>query len=120
MVEGEGRGRRLRIPTANLDVRNGCLPARGVYVSEARIDGRSYPAVTNVGCRPTFDGSDEIVVEAHLLEGGGDLYGDRVELAFLLRLRAERRFESGEELRAQIDIDIDAARAHFAATPARP
>jgi riboflavin kinase/FMN adenylyltransferase len=119
VVRGEGRGRRLRVPTANLQVRNGCLPARGVYVSEARLGDVVHPAVTNVGRRPTFDGSDEIVVETHLLEGGGDLYGNRLELAFLRRLRPERRFESSEELRAQIDRDIAAARAHFAGSPTR-
>lgn len=124
VVKGAGRGRQLRIPTANLAVRNGCLPARGVYVCDARVMGGVHPAVTNVGRRPTFDGSEEIVVEAHLLDGptdlpGGEFYGDEMELAFLARLRDERRFESVEQLRSQIGRDIEAARAFRAESATR-
>jgi riboflavin kinase/FMN adenylyltransferase len=119
VVEGAGRGRGLRVPTANLEVRNGCLPARGVYVTEARLPDGPHSAVTNVGRRPTFGGSDALVVETHLLDGGGDLYGDEIEVAFLERVREERRFDSPEQLRAQIVRDIEAARLHFARLTAR-
>lgn len=115
VVSGAGRGRELRVPTANIDVRNGCLPAAGVYVCEARLQGEPHPAVSNVGYRPTFDGADGLVIEAHLLDGSGDLYGDEIELAFLARLRDECRFDSIATLRAQIARDISAARAHLMA-----
>jgi riboflavin kinase/FMN adenylyltransferase len=113
VVEGEGRGRRLRVPTANLAVGEACLPGRGVYVCTVSIEGQTHPAVTNVGRRPTFEGDGELVVETHLLDGARDLYDLQLELVFLRRLREERRFASAEALREQIAFDIGQARAHF-------
>jgi len=114
VVSGEGRGRDLHAPTANLDVAGLFLPARGVYVTAATTDGVTHPSVTNVGVKPTFGGGHDISVEAHLLEGGGQLYGKTVTLAFLKRLRAEMRFDGPAQLAAQIQRDIAEATDYFA------
>lgn len=116
VVQGAGRGKRIGARTANLRYRNGCVPRRGVYVTRARIDaGVDHPAVTNVGSRPTFETSEELVVESHLLDyGGGPLYGRRMELQFLHRLRGERRFPSADALAQQIEEDVRSARAFLA------
>ena len=109
VVHGAGRGRTLGFPTANvrMDLR---LPlAPGVYVCRARVGPAEYRAVVNAGVRPTF-GETELAVEAHLLDFSGDLYGQRINLTFLRRLREERRFPSVEALREQIVADVAAAR----------
>jgi riboflavin kinase/FMN adenylyltransferase len=109
VVHGAGRGRTLGFPTANvrMDLR---LPlAPGVYACRARVGPAEYRAVVNAGVRPTF-GETDLAVEAHLLDFSGDLYGQRIHLTFLRRLREERRFPSVEALREQIAADVAAAR----------
>lgn len=116
VVEGRGLGRRLDARTANLDHGDRCIPGHGVYLTEARlIEERAVrPSITNVGTRPTFGERSGPVVETHLLDfDGPSLYGSTIDLAFLERLRAERRFDSPEELRRQIRDDIERARAFF-------
>jgi len=114
VVRGEGRGRTLDAPTANLAYETACVPARGVYVAEARLGSETYRAVVNVGVRPTFGHDGEVSVEAHLLDAGVDLYGRRMELAFLHKLRDEIAFESAEALMAQIRDDVEGATRYFA------
>ncbi|MTV23926.1 bifunctional riboflavin kinase/FAD synthetase [Nitriliruptoraceae bacterium ZYF776] len=115
VVRGEARGRTIGFPTANVEVPAGrLLPAHGVYVCEAELAGERLGAVTNVGTRPTFDGQGT-TVEVHLLDVDRDLYGHELTVRFLDRLRGERRFGGLEELRAQIRVDADAARAALAA-----
>jgi riboflavin kinase/FMN adenylyltransferase len=109
VARGAARGRVLGFPTANLAAPPGFLLADGVYAARARWDGDSAGAVVNVGVRPTFDGATRMV-EAHLLDVAPDLYGRRLTLAFLDRVRAERRFESVEALRSQIADDVATAR----------
>lgn len=112
---GDQRGRTLGFPTANLAPETEILPAPGVYsghlrrVGEGR-GGRLWPAVTNVGYRPTFRDGRDLVAEAHLIDFSGDLYGLEVDLSFETRLRGEIRFESAEALRAQIARDVEQAR----------
>jgi riboflavin kinase/FMN adenylyltransferase len=112
VVPGEGRGRGLGIPTANIAVPpRAALPARGVYAGRASIAGRGvFPAALNVGYAPTFaaaDGPRPLRLEAFLLDyEDGDLYGERVLVEFLERLREERRFDSVEALLAQVDEDV--------------
>jgi riboflavin kinase/FMN adenylyltransferase len=112
VVKGDGRGRQLGVPTANLETRNECLPANGVYAAWARIakQGEPWPAVVNLGRRPTFEGKGGSL-EAHLLGFDGDLYGSLLRLAFVRRLRDERRFAGAAELVEQIRRDIEDARA---------
>ncbi len=106
IVAGAGRGRGLGAPTANLAVENTFTPGRGVYVTEARVAGVAYPAITNVGVRPTFEDDGELTVETHLLDHRASLYGEPMELAFRKKLRDEARFESADALAAQIAEDV--------------
>jgi riboflavin kinase / FMN adenylyltransferase len=108
---GDGRGRTLGIPTANLDPINEILPARGVYVGQVRVaDGAVRGAVVNIGRRPTFGGT-RTLLEAHLLDFDGDLYGRTLRLGFLERLREERTFPGPQALVEQIHDDVARARA---------
>jgi riboflavin kinase/FMN adenylyltransferase len=109
VVRGAGRGRGLGIPTANLRPEGELLPRTGIYAARARsLDGAvARPAAVSVGTNPTFvPGASEITVEAYLLDFDGDLYGKRLRLELLARLREERRFASTEELIAQIHKDV--------------
>lgn len=112
VVPGDGRGRALDYPTANLSTGNELIPARGVYVTEAVLPAARHPAVTNVGTRPTFDG-ERFLVETHLLEYSGDLYHQEMEIRFLERLRDEIRFAGAAALSDQIGRDLAAATAFF-------
>ena len=104
IVTGRGRGREVGFPTANLETANELLPPHGVYATMMTIDGIVRAGLTNIGVRPTF-GESEVAVETHLLGYEGDLYGKRVRLAFVQRLRDERRFPDVDALRAQIEAD---------------
>jgi riboflavin kinase/FMN adenylyltransferase len=113
VVAGDHRGSEIGFPTANLEIRPGLLlPARGVYAVAAIVDGKRLPAVANVGVRPTFDGARE-VVEAHLLDYSGDLYGSDLTLEFVERLRGETRFDSVADLVEQIGRDVEQARGRL-------
>jgi riboflavin kinase/FMN adenylyltransferase len=113
VVHGDGRGRTLGFPTANLETVNELLPALGVYATVATIDGVHHPSVSSVGTRPTVGGGP-VTVETFLLEGAGDLYGRRVRLAFVQWLREEVHFAGLEPLRAQMADDVAKTRALFA------
>src|SRR5262245_47756556 len=114
VVKGDQVGRKLGIPTANLDVTGLVLPPHGVYVAHAATGGRSLRAAVNIGLRPTReDAPTAPCVEAHLLDFEGDLYGQELELAFVRKLRDERRFASLDELREQIQRDVAEARRVF-------
>ena len=104
IVEGRRRGRELGFPTANLETQNELVPPNGVYATIMTIDGVVHGSVTNIGLRPTF-GEATPTIETHVLDYSGDLYGHTVRLAFVQRLRDERRFEDVDALRAQIDAD---------------
>ncbi len=117
IIHGEGRGRRLGIPTANLGVdENRAVPGAGVYACRVAWQGRTYPAVTNVGVRPTFE-TEPVAprVETHILDFSENLYNQEIHVSFISRLRAERRFDGPEALVAQIRKDIQAAREQLSA-----
>jgi riboflavin kinase/FMN adenylyltransferase len=105
VVPGDERGRLLGFPTANLHTVNEVLPPNGVYATIARVGPDHVPAVTNLGVKPTFGPAETPTIETHLLRGGRDLYGERIRLYFLKRLRDERRFDSADALVAQIGED---------------
>lgn len=110
VVGGERRGRSIGFPTANVVPPTGmAIPARGVYAARARIGAHLLPAVVNVGVRPTFSGETELI-EAHLLDFEGELYGDQIGLLFEHHLRGEQKFEGIDGLVAQIERDVEAAR----------
>jgi len=112
VVRGEGRGRLLDFPTANVAVDNETIPARGVYVTETLAFASRFPSITNVGVRPTFGGTT-LSVESHLIDVDEDLYGERVEVRFLARLRDEQKFAGPAELADQIARDQAAATSYF-------
>ncbi|WP_242339456.1 MULTISPECIES: riboflavin biosynthesis protein RibF [Anaeromyxobacter] len=120
VVRGAGRGRGFGFATANVETA-GLLPANGVYAVRAWVGGQPGPrglegavvhaGVCNVGVKPTVEASAAVTAEAHLFDFvGRDLYGERIRLAFVARLRDERRFPSVEALRAQIAEDAERAR----------
>jgi riboflavin kinase/FMN adenylyltransferase len=112
VVRGERRGRTLEFPTANLAVENETIPQRGVYITETLAFASRFPSITNVGFRPTFGGT-ELSVESHLIDVDEDLYGERIEVRFLARLRDERTFAGPAELADQIARDQAAATSYF-------
>ncbi len=114
VVSGTGTGRHFTFPTLNLAPEQELLPARGVYITRTQIDGntRRYRSVTNIGVRPTFNGS-KLSVETHLLDFHGEATPKRIEVHFWKRLREEMKFASPEELQAQIARDIAAANRFF-------
>ena len=115
VVHGDGRGRGLGIPTANLDFwPEKIIPAHGVYATWAWVQNHTerVPAVTNVGVRPTFEGH-ATRIEAHLLDYDQDLYDQSVRLEFLEYIRPEKRFDSVEALLEQINADTQRAREVF-------
>lgn len=114
VVSGMGTGRRFTFPTLNLAAEQELLPARGVYITRSCLEGetRSHRSVTNVGMRPTFNGSS-LSVETHLLDAQLATAPKRMEVRFWKRLREEKKFSGPEELRAQIAIDIARANQFF-------
>jgi len=110
---GEGRGRQLGFPTLNFVPDQECLPPNGVYVTETVLNGDLHPSATNVGVRPTFDGS-RLLVESHLLDFSDNVQPERLEVLFHDRLRDEKKFPSADALKAQIAADVTAARRFFA------
>ena len=114
VVPGKQLGRKLGIPTANLLLPPGLtVPKFGVYVCRALVDETWYPAVTNVGTRPTVEGQG-ITVEPWILDYSGNLYGREITLEFHYFLRPEEKFENLEALKTQIHGDAEATRNYFA------
>lgn len=115
VVPGAGRGRTIGFPTANIDTANELRPAAGVYAVRVHVPGdeRSRGGAANIGVKPTFGGG-EVTIEAHLFDFAGDLYGKKLRVEFLERLRPEKRFGSANELSSQIARDLEAARAAVA------
>jgi riboflavin kinase/FMN adenylyltransferase len=113
VVEGRKVGRTISFPTANLEIQNRVLPADGVYVTLALVNGTWHRSVTNVGKRPTLVGDAESRVETHLMDFDQEIYGQNVRVRFLHRLRGERKFSGLDELKAQITRDRDRAIRYF-------
>lgn len=113
VVEGDKRGRRIGIPTANVvPPSDQALPADGVYITLVNWADNQQPAVTNVGIRPTVDGKQRFV-ESHLLDWSGNLYGRQLTTNFLQHIRAEMKFDSLDALIEQIQRDVETAKEWF-------
>ncbi|MCD6500368.1 MAG: bifunctional riboflavin kinase/FAD synthetase [Deltaproteobacteria bacterium] len=106
VIRGDGRGKTIGFPTANIDAEQELLPSAGVYACWFDVKGHHMPAAVNVGRLPTFRADGILTVEAHVLDWSGDLYGQRVSIEFVRRIRQERRFASPDELAKQIQLDL--------------
>jgi riboflavin kinase/FMN adenylyltransferase len=115
VVAGSGTGRKFTFPTLNLHPEQELLPAKGVYITRTVLEGEpsSHRSVTNIGVRPTFNGSS-ITVETHLLDYSGNFSPKWIEIRFWKRLREEKKFSAADELREQIGKDIATANTFFA------
>jgi riboflavin kinase/FMN adenylyltransferase len=106
VVEGRRLGHTIGFPTANVAVWDEQkMPANGVYVTRVHVQNQTYPAATNIGVRPTVNGSG-LTVEAHILDFSGDIYGKQITLEFLQFIRAEQKFAGIDALVAQIGADV--------------
>jgi riboflavin kinase/FMN adenylyltransferase len=113
VIHGDKRGRELGFPTANIAPAGELVvPGHGVYAAWAH----GHPAAVNVGVRPTFKSGRGLLIEAYLLDFDGDLYGEQLRVAFVERLRGEKRFESVDDLVAQMELDVQRAREICSAT----
>jgi riboflavin kinase/FMN adenylyltransferase len=113
VVQGQQRGKGLGFPTANICADNELVPPAGVYATTANLDGAAFPSMTNIGTRPTFEDGQETVIESHVLDFDKDLYGTKLRLGFVQRLRDEKKFDGVESLKAQIEADRTRARDLF-------
>lgn len=117
IVRGDGRARDLGAPTANIEFEADiCLPADGIYAGwHERPNGEIFPAAISLGHRPTFYGADgALVLESHLLDFDGELYGERAKVRFAKRLRGQQQYPDVDELRKQMAADLEDARVALA------
>ena len=116
-MQGRQNGRKLGFPTANLSPTNAqkLIPRSGVYATRVVMDGRMFPAMTNVGTRPTLNNGRDVTIETHIFDFEGDLYGQLLTLQFVDRLRDEQRFETLAALVHQLNVDARQARRLLAA-----
>jgi riboflavin kinase/FMN adenylyltransferase len=116
VVRGDGFGRQLGFPTANIDTTGLVLPPTGVYAVHVHAGEKVYRGALNIGYRPTLEiATAQTRVEVHLLDFNCDLYGQELEITFVEKLRDEMKFPSLDGLRQQIAADISRARKIFAA-----
>lgn len=112
VVHGDERGRTIGFPTMNINLHRIMSPLRGVYaVRVAGLERQALPGVANIGVRPTVTGNTRSLLEVHLFDFAGDVYGRHVDVEFVERIRDEKKFDSFEQLRAQIERDSSVARS---------
>lgn len=112
IIKGEERGRTIGFPTANIQPENKqkVVPANGVYCVEVDIDGETFQGMMNIGIRPTFEGGEMVVPEVHLFDFNRTIYGNRITVRFLRRIRGEKKFRSVEQLVQQLIEDRNTCR----------
>ena len=114
VITSDKRGRALGFPTANLDIEpQQALPGNGIYATITQVNSKRFPSATNVGTRPTF-GEGKKMVETHLIQYKGDLYGKEIRVEFVQKVRDEQRFPSAEELKIQMEKDVQEVEAILA------
>jgi len=114
ILHGKKLGRRIGMPTINMILpENKLLPPNGVYVTEVLVEGKTYMGVTNVGCKPTVSEDRVVGVETYIDAFNQDLYGEKIVVSFLEFIRPEMKFASIEELKAQMESDIQVARKYY-------
>jgi riboflavin kinase/FMN adenylyltransferase len=116
VVHGNQNGRKIGFPTANMALKadNKFIPQLGVYLCQVNIEAGLFFGLTNMGYRPTLNKDDGIHIETHLLDFDGELYGQRIEIQFIEKIRSEKRFDSFEDLKNQIAADLAWARMYLA------
>jgi riboflavin kinase / FMN adenylyltransferase len=117
VVKGDGRGTQVGFPTANIrpEMEQQILPADGVYFVSVDLEGEQAYGMSNIGVRPTFETDGKRTIEVHLFEHRGELYGRKLTLYFLKRLRGEKKFASAGDLVRQLNADRDACMKQIAA-----
>ncbi len=114
ILHGKKLGRRIGMPTINMILpENKLLPPNGVYVTEVLVDGQTYMGVTNVGCKPTVSDERIVGVETYIDNFSQDLYGEKIVVSFLEFIRPEMKFDSIDDLKVQMESDIQAARKYY-------
>lgn len=113
VIYGNQLGRKLGFATANLSLGKRKTPIQGVFAVTVSLDGNDYPAVANIGLRPSVTGGTKPLLEAHILDFSGDIYGRRIAVTFRHKLRREMRFESYDALKKQVFADIEQAKIFF-------
>jgi len=114
VVRGRERGRKIGFPTANIESETECVPPDGVYATRVILDDGAYGSITNIGMRPTFS-ENARTIEAHIFNFTRDIYGMRVKLELIERIRPERKFDNADALKNQITLDLSKAREILAA-----
>ena len=112
VVKGKGRGREMKIPTANIEVNDAqkIIPMSGVYSVGVSVNGENYDGLLNIGMNPTFGDNDTPSIEVHILDFQEDIYVQSIRVFFRDRIRDEIKFESKEDLLKQINIDIESSK----------
>ena len=112
VIHGEKRGRLIGFPTTNLSTEWNFLPKNGVYVSKVVISDKSYQSITNIGVRPTFN-ANSLQIESHIFDFNKNVYGKKIKIYFLARIRNEKKFETVEKLIENITKDVNFGRKYF-------
>ncbi|TDT61562.1 bifunctional riboflavin kinase/FAD synthetase [Fonticella tunisiensis] len=112
VIEGNKLGRKLGFPTANVPISNNLCIKNGVYITWTYVDGIAYSSISNVGNKPTV-GKNERLIEVHIFNFEGNLYNKKIKIEFVEFLREERKFESIDELKDRVLMDINTAREYF-------
>jgi riboflavin kinase / FMN adenylyltransferase len=114
VVKGEGRGKKIGFPTANIQVSSDIMiPQRGVYVTKTLYKGMMYKSVTNIGYNPTFKDGNQTHIETNIFDFDNDIYGETLEIQFLQKIREEKKFSTVNDLIEQIKADVKVAREHL-------
>jgi riboflavin kinase/FMN adenylyltransferase len=114
VVKGASRGRSLGYPTANIAYEADIIPPQGVYVVKVLWDKKSYPAIANIGTRPSFEKQNsKLYLEVYILDFSGNIYGQHLQVEFLQKIRNEKKFSSPQSLIHQIQKDESLARKYF-------
>ena len=114
IIKGEGRGKKIGFPTANLDFSlDRIIPKKGVYITRTQISDMLYQSVTNIGVNPTFKDDQILSLETYLLDFDRDIYGEEIQIIFIKRLRDEQKFSSVNKLVDQISTDVQETRDFF-------
>jgi riboflavin kinase/FMN adenylyltransferase len=111
VIKGEGRGKKIGFPTANIQVSSDLIvPQNGVYVTRTRHEGMTYKSVTNIGHNPTFKEGRQVHIETNIFDFDSDIYGEKLEIEFLTKLRDEKKFPTVNDLIGQIKADVETAK----------